>query len=452
MTAGPSGRPTGPFDDQDYSSRELTSFDFLALDSDTLTNPYPFFRALREREPVFREPRYGVYLVTRYEDIVSVARRPEVFSSVVAATGPLTPLPERSEGGSVDDQIERHRENLGRKSLLTLDLPDHQRYRLLVNKLFSPRRLKDVEDYVRTLSHALIDEFIDRRRVEFIDGFAGPLPFLVIADLLGVPREDHEEFKRRLRGEQFRIGNPNAPQLTHRREQNKADAGGVSSDLMEYLYGYFRKYIADRRENPRGDIMSQLATSTFPHSTEVPSVEDIVGLAHILFGAGQETTVRLFTTGMQILLARPDVMEAVCQDHSLIPNFIEETLRYDTPVKGLFRVAREDAEIGDVTVPAGSIIMLLWGAGNRDPEQFPTPESFDLYRREANRTLSFGHGIHFCVGAPLARMEARIGWEAFLSRVTNLRRAPDDGEYAYLPSFIIRGLNHLHLEFDPLPG
>lgn len=335
--------------------------------------------------------------------------------------------------------------------LLTLDPPEHPKFRSLVNKVFSPRRMRDVEDYVVQLADELIDEFIDAGRVEFIDGFAGPLPFIVVADLLGVPREDHDEFKRRLRGDgEFRIGNPNADQgdLVGMATTNDAsEAGGVSASMMGHIFEYFSHYITERQTHPRDDVMSEIATATFPGTDQRPSTEDLLGLAFILFGAGQETTVRLFTTGMQILLERPDIMAALRRDPSLTEKFIEETLRFDTPVKGLFRVAREDAEIGDVVVPAGSTVMLLWGAGNRDPQQFPDPDSFDLQRPNANRSLSFGHGIHYCVGAPLARMEGKIGWQRLLSRTDNIRRT-DDAPYDYITSFIIRGLNQLHLEFD----
>ncbi len=443
---------TRVFSQEDYAAAApLESFDFLGLDGPTLANPYPFFRALRAQAPVFREPRHGVYLVTRYDDIVAVARQPEMFSSIVAATGPLTPLPEVGPDASVDERIEHYRAHgVGANMLLTLDPPVHPNYRSLVNKLFSPRRMRQVESYVVELADQLIDEFIDAGHVEFIDGFAGPFPFLVVADLLGVPREDHEEFKRRLRGDgEFRIGNPNADQgAMGGMPSADAESGGVSASMMGHLFEYFSHYITERQANPRDDIMSEIATATFPGTDQRPSTEDLLGLAFILFGAGQETTVRLFTTGMQILLERPDIEARLRGDLSLTEPFIEETLRFDTPVKGLFRVAREDAEVGGVTVPAGATLMLMWGAGNRDPEQFPDPETFDLTRANANRTLSFGHGIHYCVGAPLARLEGRIGWRALLRRLTNIRRA-DDADYDYITSFIIRGLNRLDLVFDP---
>lgn len=443
------------FSPDDYAAtKDLSAFDFLGLDAPTLSNPYPFFRALREQAPVFKEPHHGVYLVTRYDDIVSVARQPEVFSSIIAATGPLSPLPDLGPDVSVADRIAHHREHaLGANMLLTLDPPEHPKYRSLVNKLFSPRRMRDVHDYVVQLADELIDEFIDTGRVEFIDGFAGPFPFLVVADLLGVPREDHAEFKRRLRGDgEFRIGNPNADRnamIGMGAEPEASEAGGVSASMMGHIFEYFSHYITDRQANPRDDVMSEIATATFPGTDERPSTADLLGLAFILFGAGQETTVRLFTTGMQILLERDDIMRELRGDLSLTEKFVEETLRFDTPVKGLFRVAREDVEIGDVTVPAGSTVMLLWGAGNRDSEHFADPETFDLHRENANHTLSFGHGIHYCVGAPLARLEGRAGFRSLLRRTDNIRRA-DDAPFDYITSFIIRGLNHLHLEFDAI--
>ena len=440
-----------PFADVDLTERDLTEFDLLNLDAETLVNPYPFFKAMREREPVFREPHYGVYLVSRHEDIVSVARRPEVFSSLLHAMGPLAKLPERAEGESVSDQIRKYTEQVGQPSLVNMDPPQHRPYRLLVNKLFSPKRIEGIEQYIERLADGLIDEFVDQKEVEFIDAFAGPIPFLVVADLLGVPREDHDEFKRQLRGEEFSLGNPSAKHVATRvrvREQG-AQAGGVTTGLMGYIHDYFVRYITERREAPKDDLMSQLATATFPDSDEQPTIEQVVALALVFFGAGQETTVRLFTTGMQILLERPEIWEELRADGELIPNFVEECLRFDTPVKGLFRLAREDAEIGAVRVPAGSHVLMLWGSGNRDAKRFPkNPEEFDLHRDDAYRNMSFGEGIHFCPGAPLARLEAIIAWKVFFKRIKAVRAADPAEAYSYLPSFIIRGLSQLHLEIE----
>jgi cytochrome P450 family 150 subfamily A5 len=428
----------------------ITDFDFFGLDQRSLEDPYAFYAAARDRGPVWQDPTNGVYLVTHYDDILDVVHRPEVFSSIIAATGPMTPLREPREGETVSDVIEEFRTqgiSFMSDSLLTKDPPDHAKYRLLVGKLFTPKRLREVEDYARGLALELVEEFADRGEVEFVRAFAVPYPLLVIADLLGVPREDHDEFRKVLRGpdeiEVTRIGNPNE------------DMGAMSGEMLEmmaHLFTYFSSYIQDRKDNPRDDIMSELAAATFPGTDEVPSVQDLVGLAFILFGAGQETTVRLFTTGMKVLLEQPELQDWLRHDPARIPNFVEETLRYDTPVKGLFRVAREDTEIRGVKIPAGSTLMVMWASGNRDPEKFADPDRFDPNREDAKQTLSFGHGMHYCVGAPLARFEARLGFEALLGRMANIRLDPDRPKPEWLPSFILRGLTQLWLRFDPISG
>ena len=226
---------------------------------------------------------------------------------------------------------------------------------------------------------------------------------------------------------------------------------------LEYLYGRFTDYISDRRANPRDDVMTGLASATFPDGS-MPEVIDVVRVAANLFAAGQETTVRLLGASVQILAENQELQAQLRADRDLIPNFIEETLRYESPIKGDFRLSRVAASIGDVEVPAGTTVMLLMAAANRDPRRFDDPGTFDVNRANARQHISFGRGIHTCPGAPLARAEARVSIERLLDHTTEFHiseaeHGPADARrFSYVPTFILRGLTRLHIEFTPNTG
>jgi len=280
-----------------------------------------------------------------------------------------------------------------------------------------------------TLAGRLIDEFADRGEVELCGAYAGPFTVLVIADLLGVPRQDHETFRSWL---------------------GKTLAGdtkgkGTGDQVLSNLYPYFTRYIEERRSSPGDDVMSQLATVRFPDG-ELPALTEIVSLAFVLFAAGQETTARLISTGMRILAEQPSLADELRANPEGIRNFIEECLRFESPIKGPFRLALRDTRLGGVDIPTGSVLMAMNGAANRDPRVFDDPDRFDAKRPNARRNIAFGHGAHFCVGANLARAEARISFERLLARLDDLRLV-DPSALCYAPSFLIRGLNDLPLRF-----
>jgi cytochrome P450 len=315
--------------------------------------------------------------------------------------------------------------------LIALDPPLHTRHRALAGKIFTPNRLKENEEFMWTLADELIDELADRGELEFCDAYAKPFTLLVIAELLGVPREDHEQFRQWLRVEGRNAGNPQG--------EHQGDR------VFANLHPYFTRYVEKRRAEGGDDVMSQLARARFPDG-ELPEIEDVVRLATLLFAAGQETTARLLAAGMRILSEAPAIADELRSDPGGIPSFVEECLRLEGPVKSTFRLALNDTQVAGVDVPAGSIVMGLVGAANRDPRVFDEPDRFDPKRRNVRRNIAFGHGEHFCPGASLARAEARISFERLLARLDDFQLV-DPGGLSYVETFILRGLTELPLRF-----
>jgi cytochrome P450 len=263
---------------------------------------------------------------------------------------------------------------------------------------------------------------------------------LVIADLLGVPVEDHPTFRARLKRPRAALGTV-SHEMTH--------------GPLEFLYQRFTAYVEQRRGEPRRDVLTGLASAKFPDGS-TPEVIDAVRIAANLFAAGQDTTVRLLGAVLRLIGERPDLQKLLREDSARIPNFIEETLRIESPVKGDFRLSRVPTTIGGVSIPVGTTLMVLNGAANRDPRRFQDPAEFRAERANARDHLAFGLGIHSCPGAPLARAEARVSIERLLDRTVDIRiseiahGAPGARRYQYSPTYILRGLQNLHLEFTPV--
>ncbi len=410
-------------------------------DNDLVADPYPHYDALRQRCPVLREQRHDVVMVTGYDEAVEVFHDSESFSSCVSVTGPFPGFPVPLEGDDVSGLIEQHRDKLPFSDQLpTLDPPVHTQHRALLARLITPKRLKENEASMWQLADGLLDTFLASGEGEFISGFAAPFTLLVIADLLGVPEEDQQEFLQALQGPA-----PGGAMGSTREET-------LEHNPLEWLYGRFSTYIEDRRREPRDDVLTGLATATFPDGS-TPDVADVVRVATNVFSAGQETTVRLLSSALQVLGERPDIQRMLRDERERIPNFVEETLRIESPVKGDFRLTRVPVTVGGVSLPAGTTLMLMNGAANRDPRRFPDPATFDVERANARHHLAFGRGIHTCAGAPLARAEARVCIERLLDRTADIRiservHGPADARrYRYLRTFMLRGLVKLHLEW-----
>lgn len=418
---------------------DFDAVDFFR-DQTLVGDPYPYYDFLRERCPVRREPHHGVVMVTGYDEALAVYHDPQLFSSCNSVTGPFPGFPVPLEGDDVSELIERHRHELPMSDqVITFDPPKHTDHRGLLMKLLTPGRLKENEAFMWDHADRQIDEFIGRGSCEFVSEYASPFAMLVIADLLGVPAEDHELFRKNL--------------------SRTTGLGSTGDDTLaqhplEFLYRQLSMYVEQRRRHPTGDVLSGLATATFRDGT-VPEVIDVVRVAANIFAAGQETTVRLLAAALQYLGDHPELQQRLRAERQRIPNFVEEMLRFEGPVKGDFRLARRATTVGGVDVPAGTTVMVLNAAANRDPRKFEHPERFDPDRDNARHHVAFGHGVHVCPGAPLARTEGRVSLEKLLDRMADIAISeeahgpPGARRYSYVPTYILRGLTRLHLEFTP---
>ena len=419
-------------------SSNVKEIDFFRSGS-ILGDPYPYYEALRAKCPVHREPHEGVIMITGYDEALEVYRDTATFSAANSVTGPFPGFPVPLEGDDVTELIEKHRDELPFSDQLpTFDPPKHTAHRGLTMRMLTPNRLKENEAAIWAIADRLIDEFIERGSCEFVSDFASPFAMLVIADLLGVPGEDLEEFRDRL-ARTTGFGGGESKQMAH--------------TPLEFLYEKFSAYIEDRRGAPRDDIMTKMAKATFPDGS-TPEVIDVVRVAANLFAAGQETTVRLLASALKILAENPEIQDSLRADPEAVPNFVDEVLRIESPIKGDFRIARVATTVGGVPIPAGATVMLLNGAANRDSRKFDDPATLDPQRPNARDHLAFGHGTHFCPGAPLARTEGRVALERILHRTRNLRisdekHGPEGGrKFRYVPTYMLRGLVAVHLDFD----
>jgi cytochrome P450 len=430
-------------DDDDFDD------DFDGIDyfrgNELLGDPYPYYDFLRAQCPVRREPHHDVMMVTGYDEAVSVFTDPDTFSSCISTTGPFPGFPVPLDGDDVSDLIERYRDQIPFSDQLpTFDPPKHKAHRGLLMRLLTPKRLRENEDFMWRRADGQIDEFVDRGQCELVGDFAGPFTLYVIADLLGVPEADHETFRDELQGGGSRG-----------RVIGATGSGSIAHTPLEFLYDRFTAYVEDRRREPRNDVLTGLATATFPDGS-TPEVIDVVRVAANLFSAGQETTVRLLGSAFQLIGERPDLQRALRDDPGRIPDFVEECLRIESPVKGDFRLSRRPTTVGTVDVPAGTTVMVLNGAANRDPRRFPEPDEFRIDRANAREHLAFGRGIHACPGGPLARAEARVAIVRMLERTRDIRVSEAEHgpagarRYEYVPTFILRGLRRLNLEFAPV--
>lgn len=417
------------------------SIDFFT-DPSLIPDPHPYFDYLRRQSPVLRLPQYGVVAVTGYEEATAVYKDTDSFSNCVALGGPFPPLPFTPNGDDVNAQIDAHREQFPMyEHMVTMDPPEHSRARSILSRLLTPSRLKQNEEFMWRLADRQLDEFLGAAECEFISEYAKPFATLVIADLLGVPEDDRKDFRVVLGAD--RMGRVGA-----------LDHESVGVNPLQWLDDKFSAYIEDRRRRPRNDVLTAVATATYPDGS-TPEIIDVVRWATFLFAAGQETTAKQLTAAMRVLGDRPDIQRQLRENRSLIPNFIEESLRMDSPVKSDSRLARKRTTVGGLDIAAGTVVMVLSGAANRDPRRFEDPHEFRLDRPNVREHMAFARGVHSCPGGPLARVEGRVSLERILDRMLDIainedRHGPaDDRRYTYEPTYILRGLTELHITFTP---
>ncbi|MCV7154701.1 cytochrome P450 [Mycolicibacterium pyrenivorans] len=425
---------------------DLASVDYFS-DQAISQDPYEYWDHLREQGPVTREPHYGVVAVTGYQEVLAAFKDHDSFSAVNAIGGPFPPLPFVPDGDDITEQIEAHRHLFPiYEHMVVMDPPAHERARSLLNKLLTPRRLRENEAYMWQLVDAQIDQFIANGRCEFLSEYAKPFATSAIIDLLGVPEEDRPEFLAALGAE--RPGGTRVGAL---------DGEPVGLDPLQYLDDKFTGYLAERRRAPRGDVLSGMATAAYPDGS-TPELIEVAKPATFLFAAGQETVTKLLSAAVQTLGDRPDYQQLLRESPERITTFIEESLRMHSPTKVDFRLVRKTTTLGGVHLPAGTIVMLCLGAANRDPRKFDNPHEFQPERKNVREHIAFGRGIHTCAGAPLARVEGQITVRRLLDRMSDIRidesvHGPADRRhYAYEPTFLLRGLTELHIEFTEAGG
>jgi cytochrome P450 len=424
---------------------DFDALDFFRNNDTLIADPYPYFEHLRGRCPVEREPHHGVVMVTGYEEAIEVYHDTATFSSCTSVTGPFPGFPVPLEGDDVSELIEKHRDEIPFSDQLPcFDPPKHTAHRALLMRLITPKRLKENEEFMWRLADRQLDEFLGGGTHEFVSEYAQPFAMLVVADLLGVPESDHDLFRQNLRVGKQRTGTLGGT----------AEGEVLAHSPLEFLYEQFTAYVNARRREPSDDVLTGLATATFPDGS-TPDVIDVARIAANLFAAGQETTVRMLATAVQFVAERPELQQQLRDHRDLIPNFVEETLRIESPIKGDFRLSRVPTEIGGVAISAGTTVMVLNGAANRDPRRFEDPDTFDIDRANARQNIAFGHGAHTCPGAPLARAEGRVSLERILDRMRDIRvseakHGPAGARrYDYAPTYILRGLRRLYLDFEP---
>jgi cytochrome P450 len=414
----------------DADSRDFFTDPGLAAD------PYEYYDHLRQ-EPVRTEPHHGVTMVSGYDEFTAVCRDDrDRFSACNVVSGPFPGLPVRPEGDDISDLIELHRDTLPlHEYFASFDPPRHTDHRSLLAGLLTPKRLKENEEYLWRLADRTIDRIAESRACEFVGAYGNPFTMLAIADLLGVPDDDRAKFGR-------------APELV-------GDVEGSSGHFIGVKEEWFVDYVEERRRNPRNDVLTKLAQATFPNGS-TPDAIDVARVAVFLFAAGQGTTVDLLSSAMKTLAERPDVQERLRADRSLIQPFIEEMLRLESPVKTNFRLARKTTTLGTTGIPAGTNVLVMVGAANRDPRRFEDPAELRLERTNLSDHVAFGRGIHACPGAPLARAETRVSLERLLDRLGDIRIENavhgDDGDrrFEWEPTFLLRRLRSLHLRFKPI--
>ncbi|MCT2400134.1 cytochrome P450 [Novosphingobium mangrovi (ex Huang et al. 2023)] len=423
-------------------------------DVSLVEDPHAYFDYLRAQGPVVPLPHHGAVAVVGYDETVQLMLDSEHFSEINAVTGGLAKLPFTPEGDDITEALEAHRKEIPfADQIVTESGTRHANLRSILSRLFTPSRLKELQPQLLATAEGLIDEFHADGKVNIVLQYGGPYGALVISDLLGLS----DKTRQKVRG--LLEGTLPVPMDATPEDMMKNPLVPVGKDLF--------KLIAQRRmvNHPllrplhallaHEDILNDLATATYPDGSK-PTLVDLTGLAAFLFGAGQDTTNRLLANGFKVIATRPDIQAELRGNPKRIEDFIEELLRYDGSVKSAGRICQKTTTLGGVEIKAGTPILLSHMAANRDPARFPDPGSFNMDRPKIKEHLAFGRGAHTCIGAPLARREVATSIERLLARMDNIRLSEEhhgsEGarHFEYEPTYVLRALKGLHLEFDPV--
>jgi cytochrome P450 len=407
---------------------DLAGLDQHLVSPQFFDDPYPVYHRLRRENPVHWSDALGGWVLTRYADVLAILRDPRRFSSAGRVTYLLEQLP-----GQARRQVEALEQHYT-VGLAHSDPPDHTRLRALLTKVFTPRMIEAMRPRVQVLVDELLDVVQSAERMDVIRDLAYPLPATVILEMIGAPPEDRDRFR------QWALDINSLFEAGGRVTLGAAQTAQRSIlEMREYIRGL----IEERRRRPRSDILTGLVAAEEDGRTLTEA--ELVSTVVTLFVAGHETTTNLIGNGMVALLRHPDQMVRLSDDPSLTGSAVEELLRYDTSVPRGWRIATENVQFDGRPIKRGDLVLPMLGAANRDPAQFPDPDRLDL-RRKDNKHLAFGHGIHFCLGAPLARLEAPIAITTMLRRLPDLRLETDT--LVWRRDVALRGVESLPVVFD----
>ncbi len=411
---------------------------FNPFDPATLQGPFPHYEKMRDEQPIYEIPGMGIKMVTRHDLVMQTLRDPQTYSSSFGTSG--MPMNEEVRKRFAEVFAEGY-PRVG--TMLTVDQPDHTRYRRLVSRAFHPKVIAELEPVIREITVALIDSWIDKGRIEFVEEFGVALPVRVIAKALNVPDDRLADFKR----------------------WSDDSIAGIGTNISideriqaEYGVNEFQHYFAEqfelRKTNPQDDLLTNLLNARVddddPDVTDKRPLDmpEMLSIVQQLLVAGNETTTKLLTETVRLLAENPDQWQQLKNDPSRAPAIVEEALRLSTPTQGMFRIATKDHELEGVQIPKGARIVIVFASANRDAELFGEPDAFDPDRDNLRDHLAFGKGIHFCLGAALSRLEGKVALEEFARRVDRFE-LDDSNDFGYHPSFLLRGLKRLDITVTP---
>ncbi|MYL97461.1 cytochrome P450 [Novosphingobium sp. FGD1] len=407
-------------------------------DHSVLLDPYDYFESIRANGPVYQMTSRDVMVVTGFAEAVEVLLNTRDFSSWLNPD-PLVRLPFEIEGDDISELLDSH-PGSEIELMVSYDGERHAAARSLLNPLFTPSRLKANEAFMRRYADEMVRGVVEAGGCELVNQVATPFVTMVIADLLGVPADDREAF-RQLIDSAPPPGNMDTPE-------------GQSIHPLMVMGGYFVRYITERRAMPQDDVMTEMAQARYPDGS-TPDAMEVVKSAMFLFAAGQDTSAKLIGNALRRLCEDQAMQQQLRDDRKLVGPFLEEVLRIEGSTKATFRIARRATRIGDVDIPAGKRVVVSLSAANRDPRRWEDPAEFRIGRPRIREHVAFGRGAHTCAGAPLARAEVAVILDRFLEHTSAITL--DEAHHgpagarriSYEPSYIIRGLAALHLNFAP---
>ena len=395
--------------------------------------PYEFYRAVRAEAPVYRMPQTGFYLVTSFAACREAIKKPDLYASGVS---PMALKP----GGVAPEIIDTYVKEgwLPLASCSTSDPPQHTRVRNFLEPLFTVKRVKAIRPLIEKTTAELLDGLAGRTDLEFVNEFSHPLPMIVIAELIGVPRSDLARF----RAWSDAIVEPFSLMVTPERELECAR-------LVVEMQHYFARLLEDRRANPREDLLTELVRAADAPDGGFTLQEQLTIITIDLLASGNETTTAAITSGLLLLIRNPIVFGELAADRKLIPNFAEEVLRLESPAQGMFRRVTRETTLAGVPLKEGDLLSLRFGAANRDEAAFPLADTINLHRRPAGKHLALGIGRHHCIGAQFARQELITVFDAIVDRYEAATMAPGQPEPDYIPSFFGRNIREMRVRLTP---